>query len=294
MKDSIITGAYDLHIHSAPDLLPRKMDDIDMAQRIINCGMAGYAIKSHFFCTAERATLINKLYPQCHAVGTVCLNNSFGGMNAVGLEMAAKAGTKLVWFPTIDTNVSMTRTFNLPPEKRPYWAGVVQELIDSGKKVTPIDVLDENGKILPEVIDVLDVIAKNNMILATGHLSVAENMALVTAAKERKVERIIITHPAWSVAPHTIEEQLELVAKGAYIEYCVNSVLSGRADFGRLLGMYKAIGCEHSIISTDLGQSKNMYPDEGLLKFCTMLVEAGVPEDDVRKSIVDNPRNLIS
>ena len=75
----LIKGAYDLHVHSAPDVLPRKMDDIEMAQRIKESGMAGYAIKSHYFCTSERAELINKLYPDCDAVGTITLNSSGDG-----------------------------------------------------------------------------------------------------------------------------------------------------------------------------------------------------------------------
>jgi hypothetical protein len=102
MKD-LIKGAYDLHVHSAPDVLPRKMDDIEMAQRIIDAGMAGYAIKSHYFCTAERAALINKMYPQCNALGAITLNSSVGGINPTAVEMAARAGAKIVWFPTCDS-----------------------------------------------------------------------------------------------------------------------------------------------------------------------------------------------
>ena len=71
---SLIQGAYDLHIHSAPDVLPRKADDLELAQRFLKAGMAGFAIKSHYFCTAERAGLVNKVYPQIHAVGAVTLN----------------------------------------------------------------------------------------------------------------------------------------------------------------------------------------------------------------------------
>ena len=61
--DGLLDGAYDLHIHFGPDVLPRKMDDVDMAQRIIASGMKGYAIKSHYFCTSERAQLITKTIP---------------------------------------------------------------------------------------------------------------------------------------------------------------------------------------------------------------------------------------
>lgn len=103
MKE-LIQGAYDLHVHSAPDVMPRKMDDLEMAQRIVASGMAGYALKSHYFCTAERATLSRKICPGCDSIGTITLNGSVGGINPMAVEMAARAGAKLLWFPTCCRN----------------------------------------------------------------------------------------------------------------------------------------------------------------------------------------------
>ena len=99
----LIKGAYDLHVHSAPDVLPRKMNDIEMAKRIRESGMGGYAIKSHFFCTSERAELMHELYPDVDYIGTITLNSSVGGINPTAMEMAARSGAKLVWFPTCDS-----------------------------------------------------------------------------------------------------------------------------------------------------------------------------------------------
>ena len=99
----LIQGAYDLHVHTAPDVLPRRLDDFEMAQRVMDSGMAGFAMKSHYFCTGERAAMTRKLYPECDAVGTITLNGSVGGINPAAVEMAARAGTKLVWFPTSDS-----------------------------------------------------------------------------------------------------------------------------------------------------------------------------------------------
>ena len=93
IKD-LIQGGYDLHVHSAPDVLPRKMDDIDMVERLRGSGLAGYAIKSHYFCTSERAQLMNKLYPDCDFIGTITLNRSVGGINPTAMEMAARSGVK--------------------------------------------------------------------------------------------------------------------------------------------------------------------------------------------------------
>lgn len=294
MKD-LIKGAYDLHVHSAPDVLPRRMDDIEMAQRIIDADMAGYAIKSHYFCTAERAALINKMFPKCNAIGTITLNSSVGGINPTAVEMAARAGTKLVWFPTCDSEHELSHVFNGDPNKKlPYWAQIITELKEDGIKTPTIKLLDENGKLKTEAYDVIDVIAKKNIILATGHLSHEETFALVKAAHERKVNKIIITHVDFPTTYYTAEEQLELAKYGAYMEHCYTTFATGKVDFAVTVEQIRALGADRVILATDLGQKNAIYPDEGMLEFATKLYENGFSEKEIRKMTVENSKALIS
>lgn len=293
MKE-LIQGAYDLHVHSAPDILPRKMNDLEMAQRIEKAGMAGYAIKSHYFCTAERAELVNEIYPGCKAIGTVTLNSSVGGINPTAVEMAGRAGAKLVWFPTCDSKHELAHVFNGDPNKKlPYWAQIVIQLKKDGIITPSIRILDDQERLKDEVYDVLDVIAKNNMILATGHLSHEETFALVKAAKERKVQKIVITHVDFPTTFYTVEQQRELLAYGAYMEHCYTTFATGKVDFAETLRQIKEIGPDHVILGTDLGQKTALYPDEGLEEFATRLYENGISAEDVRKMTVKNPANLI-
>lgn len=293
MKDSIITGAYDLHVHSAPDLLPRKFDDFDLAQRVVDSGMAGFAIKSHYFCTADRAKLVNTRFPDCHTFGMLWLNNSVGGINPIAVEMAGQAGNKIVGFPTVDTEGGINKVFTLPAEKRPFWARVIVDMKNDGVELKPVTVV-KDGKLLPEVYDVLDTIAKYNMILATGHLPPEECVLLTKAAHERKVERIICTHVSAASSGYAVEYQKEMLQYGAYMEHTTQSWSSGKVALEKMVGQIKEVGIGRCIFSTDLGQPKNKYPDEGLFDFCTALVEQGCfTEDEVRKAIVNNPKALL-
>lgn len=293
MKD-LIRGAYDLHVHSAPDVLPRKMNDIEMAQRIVDSGMAGFAIKSHYFCTAERAALVNKINPKCHTIGTITLNSSVGGINPTAVEMAARAGTKIVWFPTCDSEYELSHVFNGDPNKKlPYWAQIITELKEDGINTPTIKLLDRNGKLKDEVYDVIDVIAKNNMILATSHSSHEEAFALVKAAHQRKVEKIIITHVDFPTTFYTIEEQKELAKYGAYMEHCYTTFATGKVDFEITVEQIRALGADRVILGTDLGQKTAIYPDEGMLEFATRLYENGFSEKEVRKMTVDNSTMLV-
>lgn len=295
MKDTIITGAYDMHIHTGPDIMDRKLDFLEEAERVVNVGMAGYVIKSHYFTSSSWAKVANQRVPGCQTFGSIVLNNSVGGMNPYAVDACARDGGKVVWFPTVDTVAAIKKTEHVEEGgRRPFWLDILLSLQADGIELKPVQLLDGNGKVLPEVVDVLDVIAKNDMILCTGHISVREAKEVLKVAKERKVERIICTHVDSQLCFYEIEEQLEVIKKyGAYMEHCSNSCTTGKVPWEVALAQINAIGCDHIIISTDLGQAKHKYPDEGLLDFANWMLESGISETDVRKTICDNPKQLL-
>ena len=290
----LIKGAYDLHVHSAPDVLPRKMDDIEMAQRIKESGMAGYAIKSHYFCTSERAELINKLYPDCDAVGTITLNSSVGGINPTAVEMAARSGAKLVWFPTCDSAHEIAHVFDGNPNKKlPYWAQIIIQMKEAGIQAPVIHILEEDGTLKKPVMDVLDIIAKYDMILATGHVSHEEAFALVKEAKNRGVKKIVVTHVDFPTTYYTVEEQKRFVEMGAVMEHCYTTWATGKVEFEVTKEMIREIEPANCILATDLGQKTALYPDEGLLEFAKRLYDDGFTAEEIRTMTVDNPRALL-
>jgi len=288
----LLSDAYDLHVHCAPDVLPRKMDDVEMAQRIIASGMKGYAIKSHYFCTSERAETIRKLFPRCNAVGTITLNSSVGGINPMAVEMAGRSGAKLVWFPTVDSEHELAHLAHSPSQKLPYWAKIKEQMKAEGISSPTICIL-QNGKLKDEVFSVLDIIARFNMVLATSHISKPETFALVKAAKERKVERIIITHVDFPSTFYTVEEQKELLRSGAFVEHCYTTPATGKVAWDVAIEQIRAIGKDRVVLTTDLGQATAVYPDEGLALFGEKLLANGFSQADVRTMIVKNPASLI-
>ena len=290
--NALLRDAYDLHIHSAPDVLPRKMDDVEMAQRIIAAGMKGYAIKSHYFCTSERAETIRKIYPRCNALGTITLNSSVGGINPMAVEMAGRSGARIVWFPTVDSEHELAHLANSPSQKLPYWAQIKEQMKAEGILSPTICIL-KNGTLMEQVFSVLDIIARFNMVLATSHISKEETFALVKAAKERKVERIIITHVDFPSTFYTIDEQKDLLKYGAFVEHCYTTPATGKVAWDTVIEQIRAIGAERIVITTDLGQATNVYPDEGLALFGEKLLANGFSEDDIRTMIVRNPSSLV-
>ncbi len=290
----LIKGAYDLHVHSAPDVLPRKMNDIAMADRIKGSGMAGYAIKSHFFCTSERAELMHELYPEVDYVGTITLNSAVGGINPTAMEMAARSGIKLVWFPTCDNEHERAHTFNGDPNKKlPFWAQIIIEMKNAGIEAPTINLLNANGELKPEVLDVLDIIAKYNIILATGHISHEEAYKLVPEAARRGVKNIVITHVDFPTTFYSIEDQKMFASYGAKMEHCYTTWATGKCEWATTVDMIRQMGAENVILGTDLGQKTSIYPDEGMASWADKLLNEGFSEDEIRTMMVTNPRKLL-
>jgi len=294
MKADILKGAYDLHVHSGPDIMPRKFDDIELAQRIKESGMAGYVMKSHYFNTSQRGSLLKKIQPECEAIGAIALNQSVGGINSLAVEMAARSGAKIVWFPTTDAENEISQVMTGDPNKKlPYWAKIIKELEEENVKLSTISIL-QDGKLTSETLAVIDTIAKYNIILATGHLSHEETFALVQEAYQRGVKKIIITHVDFPTTFYSVEDQKKLVKYGAYMEHCYVTWKSGKVDFDETVRQIREVTPDHIILSTDLGQSTNPYPDEGLLEFAKKLITSGFTENEIRKMIVDNPEKLLA
>ncbi len=294
MKD-LIANAFDMHIHSGPDVLNRKVDDIDLAKRMAEAGMNGYIIKSHYFNTAERATLARKICPGVNVTGAIALNSAVGGINPIAVQLASMSGAKLIWFPTTDAKHEQEALFGPnadPNRKLPFWANIVMELKKQNISCPPVTILDDKGKLTDATYDVIDIAAKREMVLATGHLSHEETFALAKGAKERGAKRLLITHVTFPTTFYTVQEQKELIAYGAYVEHCYTTYATGKVEYEVIAQQIREVGSEHVVLGTDLGQPTGIFPDEGLLEFSKALLASGFSEKEVRRMNGDNPRSL--
>lgn len=289
----LLEGAYDLHVHSGPDTMRRIASDLEIAAAFQRHKMAGYLIKSHYTSTTGKAALAREAVPGVDVLGSITLNSAVGGMNAMAVEIAAREGARLVWFPTVDAvNEPAGREDPKPGAKLPFWAKLQQELRAEGVTSRPVAVVDAAGAVLPEVRTVLRSIAKHDLILATGHLGRDEIFAVVHAAAEEGVKRIVVTHPEFPSQNLAADDQIALANAGAYLERCFTTPHSGKVDWERMFENVRAAGPERSLLTTDLGQPDNPRVEDGLALFVDRFLEAGFTEDEVRVMAHDNSRLL--
>src|SRR5437879_12563477 len=80
-----IHGGYDLQVHVAPDVIERRIDDVDLAKEFLARNLKGFVLKSHYIPTAERAKVVSRAVPGVEAYGAITLNHSVCGLQQVAV-----------------------------------------------------------------------------------------------------------------------------------------------------------------------------------------------------------------
>jgi len=292
MRDDleIMQGAIDMHIHSSPSLFPRLVDHVEAAEGAKALGLKAVVLKEHHGYTSDRMYFVRKLVSGIDVYGGVVLNNAVGGINPFAAEAAIELGAKIVWFPTLSAKNHLDQMGG------PGFGKSMQQKSKKKMVEKPITVLDEKGRLIPEVYEVIDLVAAHDIMLATGHLSIPEVRPLIKAAKERGVKRLYLNHPEYIINA-TIEEQKELAREGVYIEHLAIFMFPmwpTKWGIDGIVQMIKEVGPEKTVLATDLGQVHNPPPAEGLRMFIRVLLEKGIPKEHLKMMVQDNPSYLLN
>lgn len=287
-----VRGAIDLHVHAGPDVLARKMDDVDLARDFLDHGLRGFVLKSHYLPTPERAKVVERAVPGSLVVGAITLNHAVGGINPAALEVACRSGARFCWMPTVDAANEWSKI--KPGAPPPAWAAVQAVLMAQPGYPAPISLLDDAGRLNQAAAACLEVLVAHDVVLATGHVGREEIFALVRRARELGLSRVVVTHAEFTSVDLSPEDQAELAGLGALVEHCYTTPHSGKTTWENVFAGIRATGAAGSVISTDLGQPANPAPAEGLADFAARLLEAGFTAGEVRRMAVVNPAELLA
>jgi hypothetical protein len=284
---SPVEGLIDFHVHCAPDVFGRSVDDDESAQAYLARKAEAIVLKNHVSPTGARAWLMRKHNPGIKAFGGVVLNGPAGGVNAEAVQwmwrMQGGYG-RVVWFPTFDAD-NHVKHFKDAPE---------------GVKVVGAD-----GKVLPAVRDVLKVCAQQKLVVCTGHASPAEALALIEAARDAGCDRIVVTHAEFEVVNMTVEQMKKAAAMGAKMEICAMGPLMGpnahlawmrhwrQVTHKESADHVKAVGAEHFVLSTDLGQTGNPSLWDGYAMLVTGLMGQGITREQITLMGRETPGKLL-
>ncbi|TMB28668.1 MAG: histidinol phosphatase [Deltaproteobacteria bacterium] len=284
---SPVEGLIDFHLHSAPDVFGRAFDDEEAGIVYRDNGIEAVVMKSHVVATADRAWLLRKHVPNMKAFGGVVLNAAVGGINPDAVQwmwrMQGSFG-RVVWFPTFDADHHV-KHFKDGPEG--------------------IKVLGSDGNVLPAVREVLKICAQQKLVVCTGHLSPAESLAVARAAREAGCDRVVITHAEFEVVHLSLEEMKQAAALGAKMEICAMGPLMGpnahltwmrswrQVPYKESAERIKAVGAEHFLLATDLGQTGNPSPPDGYKLLVGGLLAEGITKEQIRVMGREVPGRLL-
>lgn len=283
--DPMLSGVCDIHLHARPDSRERSVDELGFMRDAMQAGYRAVMFKSNDFSCHDRAYLIRQAIPGAECFGSLCMNRPHGDrVNAYAARKAVETSGGLcrcIWMPTLDA------AYQCRSERRAE-QGI--PVIDSA-----------TGRVLPEVVSVMEVCAEAGIIFATGHSAPDESLALVRKAREVGVERVVVTHANSSIWTMTHDRIRQCIDAGAYIEYCFLPCLwgegSGMPQYKRQTAdefrAFAAIDPSRSFISTDLGQATMPHPVEGMRQCIRMLLGGGMAQADIDLLVRRNPAWLI-
>jgi hypothetical protein len=272
----LLTGTIDIHVHSDPDDRPRSIDAIDVAKLAHARGMRAIVLKNHYDPTSGLAYIVRKEVPGIEIFGGIDLNLTVGGMNPAAVEHMTKMSGgwgRLVWMSTFDAENQVRYS----KENRPFVS------------------VTRNGELLPVVKEVIALIAKHNLVLATGHVSSEEGLKLVAEGRRQGVQHMVVTHAMNAPILMTIPQMQEAARSGAFIEFCGGSVTEAGAGarLDSFADAIRKIGVPSSILSSDLGQRGNALPPDGYGAFLVAMRQRGFSESELARMSKENPARLL-
>ena len=273
-----LNGIVDIHVHSDPDSVPRSIDALDAARLARQEGMRALLLKNHFAPTAQLAFTVSRAVEGIECYGGIVLNRPVGGVNPAAVEQLAKfkgGRGRVVWMPTFDAENQV----RVSREKRPFVS------------------VSRNGRLLPEVLEVLKIIGREKLTLATGHSSPVEGLMLLGEGRRAGITRMVVTHAMLSPVRMSLDQQKEAAKLGAYLEFVYNALLpsggEGHPTFPDYAQAIHAVGAEHCILSSDLGQAANPVHTIGWKAYLEGLRKAGVTPAEIDQMARRNPARLL-
>ena len=293
LRRSFLEGVVDIHIHAGPSVANRKVDAYEMLRQAEEAGYAGFLVKDHYVPSTHRCLMLEEHFSGgCRVFSSIAMNNSVGAFNVSALDCAYNMGAKIAYMPTVSSKMHIDKhkgkTFHGS-------GGMTAE-------EKPIYYLDGDGKLIPEVVEVLDYMAAHpDFVLATGHGTPEEIDVLLETAFELGVKKILVNHPHFSVNA-SVEQVVRWAGWGANIEITAmehGMVLEDRDDLFNSIDLIKrvmdsGVPKERIVIDSDFGQAVSPYPVEGLYKYLNLLYDTvGISEADLAVMVKENPARLM-
>lgn len=285
----LLVGAVDLHMHSGPSPMPRRVDHVEAARLASAAGFRAIVVKDHYHSTVFDVLAMESQLAglKTQVFGGIALNSQVGGLNAHAVDLALRMGGRMVWFPTISAKAHIDHAVQDEVVRQHFLPkGVMQS--------EEIDIFGVDGELRPEVHQIIGIAKEHRALISAGHLGAASTIALFEAAAAVGATQMIVSHPNFIINADK-KQVVELTKLGVVIEHAIAMYGDGkRFPFSDLLQWIELLGPEHTSLASDLGQLTNPLPVDVYRIVCGQLLDSGVSEGDLRMMLSTNPARLIA
>jgi hypothetical protein len=290
---ALLKGAVDNHVHACPHLNARSVTVFEAARQAAAADMRGIGLMDNFCNSAGYAALAMRELAdsQIEVFGGLIMEPQAGGITLESVEAALGYG----YGPG-----TAARFISLPTHHTRHIARI------EGRGPSYIEscfAVPERGELPDPLPAILDLIAKHDVVLNTGHVSGPEAVRLVELARGRGISRILVPS-----AHYTQDDVRALAAADAFAEFSF-FFLSHATQVGlthvdaerhtvpavelrEVAALIKAAGPEQSIVNSDAGVFILPPPVEALREFLLLLRSAGFDEPELRQMSGTNPATL--
>ncbi len=289
--NEILNGAVDMHIHSGPGLMKRSVSHVEASKQAYDAGLRAIVIKDHHCGSYNLSPVIKEMMDinrPFDVFGSLTLNPPSCGLNPAVVELAIEYGAKVIWMPTLSSVYHRSYHKSLNAVN----ASTLPKVSSKLKYDESVTLLDDNGKLKQEVVDIIKLIADADIVLANGHTSYEETDAIIDKAKAFGIKKIVIDHPELQLRM-SIDKMVEYAKAGVYLEHILAIIYSNKSSHEYIYEMIKATGVEYSVVSSDLGQFGRPVPMDGIRMFVEAMLELGMSKDDIETVIKKNPAKLL-
>jgi len=293
IEDRLLQGAIELHAHGYPEFSLRmrgRVNDIEWARLARAAGMRAIVVKSQVLPTVERAYLVRKVVGGIEVFGGIVLNHPVGGLNPLAVELAAELGAKVVWMPTWGSKNDLSKSQFFLSRMRAYLKSL--NVVVRGPE-DGLEILD-GAQIKPVVKEIVQIARDHRMFVSSGHISVAESLALADECQRQGVP-FTLAHPFSRSVGATLADQQEVARRGGFIEHCFITTMPmhQHLELSKIVEAIEQIGPAQTVLTTDAIQTWNPPPPELMRMYIGSLLHLGVDASAIGTMIRDNPAKIL-
>lgn len=296
MEDKIaklLEGSYDVHLHASPCLQQRRMSIYELALEAQRVGMKGFVVKDHNFPTGPYASIVNEVQQDVKVAGGITINRCVGGYNPLAVDASFRLGGKVVWMPSLESRWTFEQMNSGSFRGANNYKNLgTQSSFEGLSALVP----GTDGELLPQVKDIIALCKQYNGVFETSHFSKKETAAAIKEANRQGLKKFVITHANTEITGYSVSEQKELIDQGAVVMYTLDPYMAKPTlvseDMNGLDRLIREVGARNIVLATDFGQ--NTWPPavEGIRMLIGILLFFGIPEQDIRLMLTENPERL--